>query len=214
MVFWAGILAAALVAWFAVRIGFYEAWIMLFNLVVSTYMSIFLTPVITAVVPAAGDTAYGNALTLIAIALGAFLVLHGLSYSFLTGQFRVSFPQVFDRVGSGLLGFLGGLLIWSFAALVICATPISQNSFLRDFGLRSTVDDTNVAYVAWWCNALNTMVGTNDSKRAAQEVIHKLLKTSEPTSHDDPSRQSAPAGLPEPDGTKAPPRERVSTVQE
>jgi len=196
MVFWAGILAAALVAWFAVRIGFYETWIMLFNLVISAYLSIFLTPVITAVVPAAGSTAYGNALTLIAIALGAFLILHGLSFSFLTGQFRVSFPQVFDRVGSGLLGFLAGLLIWGFAALVICATPISQNSFLRGLGLPSTVEDTNVAYVAWWCNAVNTMVGTNDSERAAQEAIRQLLEPAKEESVQKPIEQGDPASAP------------------
>lgn len=196
MVFWAGILVAALFAWFAVRIGFYETWILLFNLVISAYLSIFLTPVITAVLPAAGSTAYGNALTLIAIALGAFLILHGLSFSFLTGQFRVSFPQVFDRVGSGLLGFLAGLLIWGFAALVICATPISRHSFLRDLGLPSTVDDTNVAYVAWWCNAVNTMVGTNDSERAAQEAIRHLLEPAKEDPVHKPTEHGEPASSP------------------
>ena len=148
MVFWAGILAAALFAWLAVKIGFYETWTMLFNIVVSIYLSVFLTPVVTTIVPATSGTAYGYALTLITVAAGAFLILHGVSYSFLTGRFSVRFPRPLDDVGSGLLGFLAGFLIWSFLALVISVSPVSQSAFARDIGLKSTVEQTNVPYIA------------------------------------------------------------------
>jgi len=174
MVFWAGILAAAFFAWLAVKIGFYETWTMLFNIVISIYLSVFLTPVITTMVPAASDTAYGNALTLITVAAGAFLILHGVSYSFLTGRFSVWFPRPIDNVGSGLLGFLGGLLVWSFLALVISVSPLSQAGFAQDIGLRNSVEQTNVSYIAWWCDLVNAVVATGDGKRPTQEVILQL----------------------------------------
>jgi len=174
MVFWAGILAAAFFAWLAVKIGFYETWTMLFNIVISIYLSVFLTPAITTMVPAASDTAYGNALTLITVAAGAFLILHGVSYSFLTGRFSVWFPRPIDNVGSGLLGFLGGLLVWSFLALVISVSPLSQAGFAQDIGLRNSVEQTNVSYIAWWCDLVNAVVATGDGKRPTQEVILQL----------------------------------------
>jgi len=176
MVFWAGILAAALFAWLSVKIGFYETWTMLFNIVISIYLSVFLTPAIISMIPAAGDTAYGNALTLITIAVGAFLILHGVSYSFLTSRFSVWFPRPLDNVGSGLLGFLAGLLVWSFLVLTTSASPISQTSFARNIGLASTVEKTNVPYIAWWCDLINTVVAAGDNKHTTRAAISRLLK--------------------------------------
>ncbi|HCO95296.1 MAG TPA: hypothetical protein DIU00_15330, partial [Phycisphaerales bacterium] len=125
MVFWTGILAGGLFAWFAIRIGFYEMWAMLFNIIISIYIAVFLTPVIIDIIPAAGDTSYGNALTMVTAAIGVFLILYVITYLFLTGQFKVSFPRIFDTLGTSVLGFLAGFLIWSFAAALICATPAS-----------------------------------------------------------------------------------------
>ena len=176
MVFWAGILAAAFFAWLAVKIGFYETWTMLFNIVISIYLSVFLTPAITTMVPAAGDTAYGNALTLITVAAGAFLILHGVSYSFLTGRFSVWFPRPLDNVGSGLLGFLAGFLIWSFVTLVISVSPLSQAGFARDISLTSAVEQTSVPYIAWWCDTVNAVVAAGGNKRITRAAIDRLLQ--------------------------------------
>ena len=202
MVFWAGILAAAFFAWLAVKVGFYETWTMLFNIVISIYLSVFLTPVITTMVPAAGDTAYGNALTLMTVAVGAFLILHGVSYSFLTGRFSVWFPQPIDNVGSGLLGFLAGFLVWSFLALVISVSPASQTSFARDIGLASTVERTNVPYVAWWCDLINTVVATGDNKRITCAAIDRLLQQARELSTLKTTEQAELTRPPKPDATK------------
>jgi len=202
MVFWAGILAAAFFAWLAVKIGFYETWTMLFNIVISIYLSVFLTPVITTMVPAASDTAYGNALTLITVAAGAFLILHSVSYSFLTGRFSVWFPRPLDNVGSGLLGFLGGLLIWSFVTLVISVSPLSQTGFVQDIGLTSTVDQTSVPYVAWWCDMVNVVVAAGDNKRITRAGIDRLLQQAIELATLKTTEQAELTRPPKPDGTK------------
>jgi hypothetical protein len=202
MVFWAGILAAAFFAWLAVKIGFYETWTMLFNIVISIYLSVFLTPVITTMVPAASDTAYGNALTLITVAVGAFLILHGVSYSFLAGRFSVWFPRPLDNVGSGLLGFLGGLLVWSFLTLVISVSPLSQTGFARDVGLESTVEQTSVPYVAWWCDSVNALVATGDNKRITRAAIDRLLQQAREAATLKMTEQAELTRPPKPDATK------------
>ncbi len=94
MVFWLGILTGGLFIWFAMKIGFYEMLAMFFNILISIYVAIFLTPVILDIVPAASETQYCNTLALVVIAAGTFFILYGITYVFLTGQFKVSFPKL------------------------------------------------------------------------------------------------------------------------
>jgi hypothetical protein len=195
MIFWLGILAAAFCAWLAVRIGFYEMWAMLFNVLISVYLAVVLTPVIAEVVPAAAEPPIGAALTLIALAAGSFLILHVISYTFLTGQFRVTFPKILDNLGSGILGFLGGFLIWSFLTLVVSVTPLSQNAAARNIGFGPQITQTTAPYLSWWCDLVNTAAASPDVRQPAQETIARLLddtakKAAEGT---DPNAPAAPA---------------------
>ncbi len=179
MVFWLAVLAGGLFAWLAVRIGFFETWTALFNIVIAIYLSIFLTPVITDVIPAAFDTLYGNALAMIAIAAAVFLILHGISYTFLTGQFSVPFPRIFDIVFAGLLGFIAGFLVLSFAILVFMATPVSQHSLVQKVGIDRQSLQTNLSYINWWCDLVHRFAGPSDSTVTSDAVINELLDSSE-----------------------------------
>ncbi len=179
MAFWIGILVGGAFAWFAIKRGFYETWALAFNIVIAIYLAIFLGPVIANIVPAVRDTAYNNALTMLATAIGSFLILHGISYTFLTGQFTVPFPKVFDTLGTGFLGFLTGFLVWSFVSLVICITPISQNSFVKGIGFGTQFEQTNVGYISWWCNLVNSAVSSQDNERTTQQALSGLLKNAE-----------------------------------
>ena len=145
MVFWIGILVGGLFAWLTIKmLGFYETWAMLFNIVISIYLAVFLRPTIADILPAAGNTPYSSALTIIAIAIASFAILHGISYVFFTSQFSVSFPRVLDILGTGFLGFLAGLLVWSFVSLLICIMPISQSSVVKTIGFGSQIDQANI----------------------------------------------------------------------
>ena len=192
MAFWIGILVGGAFAWFAIKMGFYETWTLVFNIVIAIYLAVFLGPVIANIVPAVRDTAYNNALTMLATAIGSFLILHGISYTFLTGQFTVPFPKVFDTLGTGFLGFLAGFLVWSFVSLVICITPISQISFVKGIGFGTQFEQTNVGYISWWCNLVNSAVSSQDNEQTTEEAISGLLKGAEKKAQDKTAEKAEP----------------------
>jgi uncharacterized membrane protein required for colicin V production len=176
MVFWAGILAGGIFIWFAVKIGFYETFVILFNIVISIYVAIFLTPIILDIIPTAGDTPYSNALALVVTAAGTFLILFGLTYVLLTSQYKVSFPKIFDILFSGALGFLTGFLILSFITFIVTVTPISQNRFVKQIGLDRKSQQANISYICWWCDKVNWFVSSPESKITSEQAIDKLLQ--------------------------------------
>ena len=193
MAFWIGILVGGLFVWMAVGKGFYDTWTILFNIVISVYTALYLTPVIVDVLPAAGQTAYGNALTLTAVAAAVFFILYVTSLTLFTGRFKVSFPKLLDNLGAGVLGFLGGLLIWSFAVLLISATPVGQTDFARSIGFGDKVEQTNSPYICWWCNMVNTAAASADSRRPAQDVVTWLLDQAEDGTLKKPDPNESPA---------------------
>ena len=160
MVFWAGILVAALFARLAIKIGFYETWAMLFNIAVSVYLGISLRPILIELVPSAGDTPYGSTLTIFGIAIGAFLILHGISFVFFTGQFSVSLPNVLNIIGAGFLGFVAGFLVWGFVSFMVSTTPIFESAYMKQLDLGSQIRQTSVPVVCWWCSFVNKIVSS------------------------------------------------------
>ena len=192
MVFWVGILVGGVFVWFAIKMGFYETWAFAFNIVISIYLAVFLGPIIASTVPVVRDTAYNNALTMTVTAVGVFLILHGISYTFLTGQFTVSFPKVFDTLGTGFLGFLAGFLVWSFVSLLICITPISQNSFVKEIGFSSQFEQTSVSYISRFCNLVNAVVSSQDNEQTTEEAISGLLKGAEKKAQDKTAEKAEP----------------------
>jgi hypothetical protein len=183
MGFWIGILFGALFVYIAVKIGFYETWILFFNLVVSIYLAIFSRPLIEQFLPIAGETRYGDALVILAVAIGAFLLLYGISYVFFLSQFNVPVPRMLDLVGSGFLGFWAGLLIWSFAIVLISATPIYQSSFLQSIGFtekfKEELQKTNVSYMSWWTNKINNLVSYKSNYLSTEELVDEIYQKAE-----------------------------------
>ncbi|MBN1804382.1 MAG: CvpA family protein [Sedimentisphaerales bacterium] len=179
MVFWLGILSGGIFVWFAIKIGFYEIWVMLFNIVISIYVAIFLTPLVLDIVPGADDIPCCNAFALAVLGGGTFLILYGITYVFLTGQFKVAFPKLFEILFTGILGFLAGFLVLSFAAFVITITPISQNRFVKQIGFTRESQQTNISYMCVWCDLVNSIV-SSDTKITSKEAIEHLLSSAEP----------------------------------
>lgn len=170
MVFWIGILIAVGFAYSAFKLGFYHAWTMLFNVVIAVYLGIRLGPVIEEFVPMGGR--YSGTLSLLAAGLVPFLILHAISYAFLLGQFEVTFPRILNRLGSGLLGFLAGFLIWSFASLIVCTTPFPDKPYVKEIGFRETKIQS---YLVWWCNVVDVIVSSSDGEQSPDKAVRELL---------------------------------------
>ena len=190
MVFWLGILIGGLFVWLAIKIGFYEIWALLFNIVISIYVAIFLTPVILNITPGASEIPCCNAFALAILGSGTFLLLYGITYVFLTGQFKVAFPKLFDILFTGILGFLAGFLVLSFAALVITITPISQNRFVRQVGFNIESQQANISYICLWCDLVNS-IASSDTKITSKEAIENLLSSAHPQTKDNTSGQTS-----------------------
>ncbi len=192
MVFWIGILFGCLFVWLAVKMGFYETWVLLFNNVIAVYLAVFLGPVIANIVPVARESAYNNALCMIIPAVGAFLILHGISYTLFTGQFSVPFTKTLDTLVAGFFGFLTGFLVWTFLSLLICITPISQNTFVSELDFTGSFKQAGVPYIGLWCNLVNSMVASEDSEVSCEQVISALLKNAESKALPKTSEQTEP----------------------
>lgn len=179
MAFWAGILVGAGFVWLALQMGFYETWTMLFNIVVSVYVAICLRPVIVELVPAAGETPYGDALSMIAVAGASFLILYTITSAFVTGQFNVSFPKLLDNLGTGVLGFVAGLLVWGFVTILLFTTPLSKSVFLKEVGFHEGLAQTNASYVGWWSNAVDLVASSGSRDRTVKQLIEDMLTSEE-----------------------------------
>lgn len=201
MVFWIGILVSGAFAWSAIKRGFYETWAMLFNIVISIYLAVYLRPTIIDIVSSNGDTPYGNAIAMIGIAIGSFLILQGISYLLFISS--VPFPKVFNTLGAGFLGFLAGFLVWSFANLLICITPISQNTLVKETGFsRSQFKQTNMPIICWWCNLIDTVASRQDNRYSTEQAVNDLLKSTEKKTRDKQAEPVEPDEPAEPNNVK------------
>ena len=205
MAFWLGILVGGIFAWSAVKLRFYQTWALTFHIIISIYLAIYLRPAIVNN-PAIGDTPYSSVLTLLVIAAASFLILHSVSYVFLTGQFGIRFPRIFDTLGTGILGFLAGFLIWSFLSLLIYITPASQNSLMKDIGFTSEFQQTSVSYISRFCNLVNSVVSSQDNKYSAERTINQLLK--------DAAQKKRPERIKLEEKPEAEPNEPEPTIEE
>ena len=171
--FWIGIIVGGAFAWFLIKRGFYETWVTLFNIAVAIYLAIFLWPAIAKAFPFATEAALGAAITLLVTAAVVFLLLEILAYLFFVSHFKITSPRLFDTIGSGVLGFLAGLLVWSFVLLLINIAPFSENDLSKQLGLQEQTKQGNT-YLCFWCNLVNTAGARSDNKISCQQAIEKI----------------------------------------
>jgi len=192
MVFWLAILFGVALAALAMRVGFYEMAAVFVHTLVSIYLGLFLTPALVTAIPAATDIPCGGVMMAAIVAVGTFLILHGLCFAILTGQFKVSFPKVLDMVAAGGLGFLTGFLIVAFFATLLTIAPLS-----RDLGVVSdNALKTHQSYVCWWCDRIHGLVRSAPSTHPTLDSIEQLRRIESHTpSHPVPVRSdpNAPA---------------------
>lgn len=178
MVFWIGIFVAVIFAYSAIKLGFYHAWTMLFNLIIAVYVALRISPMIEEFLPAAMNGGqYSKTMALLATGLVTFLILHGIAYVLLIGQFEVTFPRIVNTLGSGILGFLTGFLVWSFATLLVCTTPFAQQQYVKELGFETkTFQEAKMqSYLVGWCSFLDKFVASDEGPVSAEKTIKELL---------------------------------------
>ncbi|MHC4206808.1 MAG: CvpA family protein [Planctomycetota bacterium] len=175
-----GILVGGICVWYAIKIGFYETWAMLFNIVVAIYVALFLArPIVNFLPEETGNIPCCEALVLLIVAAGSFLILYGITYILFTSQFSVPFPKIFDILFAGIVGFFGGFLVLSFAALIIFLTPFGKYAAINK---ESVKDNMKSAY--WLLDEIHSIVSWPENELKSCDVIEQLLDTSKPDTQD------------------------------
>lgn len=191
MLLLAGILAGGFCIWLAVKIGFYETWAMFFNIVITIYVALHLTqPIVDLLLKEAGNIPCCEALTLIILAIGAFLILHGITYVLFTSQFKVTFPKIFDVLFSGVLGFIGGYLVLSFAAIVIALTPFAKYAEIDYDSV-----NTSMKYPYQLFDGIHSIIRSPENEKTTEHVIEELLKKSKTDNQNKNPQQAEPDKL-------------------
>jgi hypothetical protein len=190
MVFWLGILTGGLFAWYAIKQGFYDTWAIVFNIIVSVYLGVFLGPIVAEVVPGISEVSYSDLLAVACTAVGGFLILHVTTQTFFLSQFNVTFPRIFDTLGSAALGFLAGFLVWSFVSVLICMPGISEDSMARKLGFGGSAQQASISCIERSCRFVHKFAGWAGDDTAVEDAVSELLKnmkTGESESPDDPN---------------------------
>jgi len=173
------------------KMGFYETWVLLFNLIVSIYLAIFGGTMLGNSGLLSGIP-FGKVIAVAIVGIGVFLVLQLISFIFFTSQFNVTVPRIFDIIGAGFLGFWSGWLIWSFILLLLLATPILENNITAKMGADESTRQACTSYISWWCGIIHGIAGSSENNQKPEDAILSLLNKSK----SDSTRKSADANKP------------------
>jgi hypothetical protein len=157
MAFWIAIAMGMILGYVYSRKGFYEAIILVFNLILSMYLALYLTPTLLAQAPSATDIPGGLALAVLILFSLCFGVLLAISFVLFTGQFTVPLARILDCLGGGFAGFFAGLGGTSFILLVLTLTPIPG---IPEYAQNMEVT-ANTRIVCSACDGLNRWVGAD-----------------------------------------------------
>lgn len=181
-----GIIFSLLFAAASIKKGLYTGWARLVNIVFSIYPSIFLTPSIARFSDTVADARYGYALCMTIIAAAGFLILQGFTTTFFTGTFKISFPKILNIAGSAVLGFICGLLIWSFGCFVFLLTPVPHSPIGQRFKVPSQLVRASVPPLRLTCGFVN-ICSFQGEKANASKVLDSLLYVEEELPPEDES---------------------------
>jgi hypothetical protein len=178
MVFWIGILAAILIAWVGVKAGFFSTWTTFFNLLLAVYISVVLREIIIENVSGLEANPYNNALVILFTAAGAFAILYGISYGLVLAKYNCKFHTVIETLGSGIVGFLAGLLLWCFVVYLFSITPLAERDLVQNADIiKGPAPAENLA---GWCRTVHSLIGIDpDGQSAIKEELIALQQQME-----------------------------------
>ena len=166
----AAIVVALLFALIGIRLGYFRAWVMLFNIFVSIYLAVMLAPVVPGLIPHVEDFHYRYPVFIIVAAIIIFSGLHSIAIS-LMRTFEASCHRIFDLVSSAVLGFISGYLLTAFVFFVICLIPSAKPGFVS-WQDKSTAKAGRPVISA--CDLIG-YISIHARQGAASGVVYKLI---------------------------------------
>ena len=119
-------------AYVGLKKGFFPIWAIFFNTLISVYLGVMLLPLIAAVIPNSGTSAYfySCSLCMLAVAVIALVFLQVIASNYFSGGFAVSFPVIFNNIAAAALGFITGYAATCFVLLVVGIMPFSAHRYV------------------------------------------------------------------------------------
>ena len=187
---WFAILVGLLVAIVGVRKGFFAMWGTIFNVLISIYLGIMLTPLIVGTFQEEGVSCYCCAGCVVGISILTFTILQSFVYCFYFKVSKVILPRVVDTIGAGILGFICGYIVCSFFVLAIGIMPAIESPFSKNFFNREKLLTVGKGPVVKSCNFVGGM-SLQFRKGVAFEVVEQLTMPTEDQIYD-PRRRYIP----------------------
>ncbi len=104
----------------------FRSYMTFLNILFSVYVAVWSESVVTRLfrLPL-GAEPYTSAAAMLLCAAAVWVLLHQLSVQLCPGKRKfASPPQMLDKIGGGVFGFLAGMALINFAALLICVAPV------------------------------------------------------------------------------------------
>ncbi len=133
------ILIGAVFVFVGLKKRFFVIWAMLFNLIVSVYLSVMLVHVISKSTPDIGTNGYFLAACLLVLAALFYAIFHIIVKFYVIGSNVIEFPVLFDRIGAGVLGFVFGYLACCFVLFALGVMPIAKHEFMTNVLKKDTL---------------------------------------------------------------------------
>lgn len=169
------IIIGVVVGFMGRRAGFVSMWTMLFNVLISIYISIMLSPTIIGLLPSLNTSDYYRAMCLLGIAIFVFAVAHNILSMYLPEVFSVAVPKLFDGWIAGIAGFFVGFFVSSFIIFIFAVTPLSRTSVIKKISPEETLGQAVSSPVLGACKIVSELSLQGD-KRNCRKVVKWFIK--------------------------------------
>ncbi len=169
-----------------VKRGFLKTWAMLFNILISIYIGVMLSPTFVAFRPEMQQESYYLAVFIVVTSLVIFAILQWIVGGFFSDSMECFCPKIFDTLGAAILGFLGGFCIISFVFVVVCIMPFSEMPILKGVCGDGSSTPTSVEGVVKACDFVSTvsLQPHVDTRKRVRKVVDWLVQTDCPLLYD------------------------------
>ena len=170
MLFWLAVIIGIVTAFIAVRKGFYPIWAIFFNVLIAIHISVLLTPSLVGWVSDITEQGYHQASCVGGIAIVVFAILQTIAtLFFIKEDSDIGLPDIIEKIGTPLLGFLTGYLVTSFIIFVICIMPFSKAPCAQK--ILGKEKPTAVASITISCDFVSVI-----SLHYKQDIAPKVIK--------------------------------------